>query len=132
MFASLIRFSLRKYPFSQKERVSLLNELVSTTGALPLHATITEDGGVISIKGVPLTGEYAVKVRENASAALHNVALQAVDEQTLYLAVSQGIHMSQNFDQTLFAKAAVWVVEQRKRLLEALAQERLQELDPKL
>jgi len=130
MIVQLIRFSLRNLKLSQKERVELLNELVSTTGALPLHATITEDGGVISIKGVPLSGEYAVRVRENASAALHNLALQAVDEQTLYLAISQGIHLSQNFDQTLFAKAAIWVVEQRKRLLESLAQERHQELAP--
>ncbi len=130
MIASLVLFVLRKCKLSQKERTLLLNELVSTTGALPLHATITEDGGVISIRGVPLSGEYATKVRENASAALHNLALQAVDEQTLYLAVSNGIHLAQNFDNVLFAKAAVWVVEQRKRLLEALAKETLRELDP--
>lgn len=125
---SLLCWLVRHVPLSRKDRTKALNTLVLTAGGLPLHASITTDGGQFSIRGVPLQGEYAVKIRESAAAAIHNTALQAVDEQTLYLAVSHGIHVAQDFDQTLFAKAAVWLVEQRRNLLSQLAQEH-QQLD---
>lgn len=105
-----------------------MNALLSTVGALPLHAIITAEDEKILIKGVPLEGEFAVKVRESASALLHNAAFQAVREQVLYMAVSQGIHQSLNFDQTYFAKAAIWFGEQEIKLLQALAKEGNQEL----
>lgn len=118
----LLCWLLSRKSLKREDRVRLLNEALSTAGALPLHASITADGGVFLIKGVPVEGEYAVKIRENASAALHNLANKAVDEQVLYQAISLGIHEAQNFDQTLFSKAAIWVVQERQKLLERLAQ----------
>lgn len=128
MIVSLACWLLKRKSLNSRDRARLTNQVLSTVGALPIHASITVDGGQLSINGVPLDGEVAVKIRENASAALHNKALEAVFEQTLYLAVSHGIHLSQNFDQTLFAKAAIWTVEQHLKLLKTLAQEGDQQL----
>lgn len=130
MLVRLVCWLLRHKKLSRKGRVDLTNQVLSTVGALPLHATITADGGQISIKGVPLDGERAAKVRENASSVLHNVAWQAVHEQALYLAVSHGIHTAQDFDQVLFAKAAIWLSQQERQLLESLANQSTPELVP--
>lgn len=130
MVISLLCWFLKRKNLSRTDRVRLVNSLLSTVGALPLHATITEDGGSLSIKGVPLDGERMAKIRENASAVLHNQAWQAVHEQALYLAVSLGIHKSQDFDQTMFAKAAIWFGEQERELLQTLAQAGTRELVP--
>lgn len=120
---------LLKRPLTSRDRTKLTNQILSTVGGLPLHAIITEDDGRILVKGVPLDGELAVKIRESASQAIHNKALEVVHEQALYLAVSKGLHESQNFDQVSFAKAAVWFAQQERNLLHALAREGSRELD---
>jgi hypothetical protein len=123
----LVRFTawlLRNGKLSQENKIFLTNQLLSTVGALPLHATFTVDEtGKLLMRGVPVEYEQAVMLRESATNILHSKAWRAVKEQVLYEAVSKGIHEALNNDQILFAKAAIWFCEQQDKTLKVLAQD---------
>lgn len=124
MLARLTVWLLRHSKVSQENKILLTNQLLSTVGALPLHATFTVDeAGKLLIRGRPLEYEQAVVLRESASNILHSNAWQTVKEQVLYEAISKGVHEALNTDQVLFAKAAIWFCEQQDKTLKVLAQD---------
>lgn len=124
MLARLTVWLLKHSRVSQEDKILLTNQLLSTVGALPLHATFTVDEtGKLLIRGRPLEYEQAVALRESASNILNSNAWQLVKEQVLYEAISKGVHEALNTDQVLFAKAAIWFCEQQDKTLKVLAQD---------
>lgn len=124
MLVRLICWLLKSSFLSPEKRVMLTNQVLSTIGALPLHAIITvDDAGKLHISGVPLEYEKAVSLRESASNVLNSDAWKIVHDQVLYLAVSKGVHEALNHDQILFAKAAIWYGQQERDVLKVLAGE---------
>jgi hypothetical protein len=121
MLAHLICWLLGTRLLTGKTREHVVNHLLTKIGAFPTHAIITVDEGKLFIRGVPVEGERAYVLRHGAQIALDNIALRAVHEEVLYKAISQGIHLSQNFEHVQFAKAAVWYGQQERELLKLLA-----------
>lgn len=128
MFIRFVCWLLRRKTLSSNEHIILMNTVLKSVGSFPTHAIITVDGDKLLIRGVPLGGEKALAVRDSARQALANMALKDVHEQVLYLAIAQGIHSAQNFDQVMFSKAAVWYGQQERELLKTLAQDNTHEL----
>lgn len=124
MIARFASWALRHARLSQEDRMLLTNQLLSTVGALPLHATFTVDeAGKLLMRGVPLEYEQAVVLRESANNILHSTAWKMVREQVLYEAISKGVHEALNNDQVLFSKAAIWFQQQQENTLKVLAQD---------
>jgi len=124
MFVRLLCWLSKSAKVSQEDRMRITNTLLSTVGALPIHATFTVDeSNRLLIRGVPLDYEKATVLRENAATVLHSQVWNLVREQVLYEAVSKGIHEALNSDQVLFAKAAIWFCEQQDKALKEIAME---------
>lgn len=124
MIARLVAWALRHAKLSQEDRMLLTNQLLSTVGGLPLHATLTVDeAGRLLIRGVPLEYEQAVILRESANNILRSPSWKLVKEQVLYEAISKGVHEALNNDQVLFGKAAIWFGQQQENMLKILAQD---------
>lgn len=123
MLVRLVSFLLKK-KLSQEERIYLTNQLLSTVGALPLHATFTVDeAGKLLMNGSLVEYERAVVLRESAQNLLNSPTWKLVKEQVLYQAISKGVHEALNNDQVLFGKSAIWYNQQLDDMLKTLAQE---------
>lgn len=128
MFIRFVCWLLKRKRLAKDDYALLTNALVEKLGALPTHAIITVVEGKTFIRGKELSGDLSLAIQEQASLALRNTALREVHEQVLYNAVSTGLLTSQNFDQTLFAKAAIWYGQEERKILHALANESATEL----
>lgn len=121
MITDFLLWLSRRRTLSAKVRMKIVTELIHRGGALPLHATITEDGGKTLIRGVPLDVSQATALKESAEYALENSARKTVREQIRYEAIKHGIHTALTPEQTYFAKAALWVIDQEEEMLNILA-----------
>lgn len=119
---------LRRKTLSPVDSIQLTNTVLAKIGSFPTHAIITVEDGKILIRGVPLERERAIVIRDSARQALGNMALREVHEQVLYNAIATSLHSAQNFEQTMFGKAAVWYGQQEIELLKQLAQDHTSEL----
>lgn len=114
---------LLKKDLSLKNRSILLSAVLSATGTLPIYNIITtNEQGTLFINGNQVDMEKAIQLRESARGALNNQARRLVKEQVRYLAVTQGIHNANSFEQLFFSKAAIWLEGEENKILEALAQ----------
>jgi len=118
----LIVWLLRK-ELSLKNRSILLSAVLEKTGTLPIYNIITtNEQGTLFINGNQVDMEKAIQLRESARGALNNQARRVVKEQVRYLAVTQGIHNSNSFEQLFFSKAAIWLEQEEDKIFNALAQ----------
>ena len=73
------------------------------------------------LEGVELTVEQAMRLREGAVALKNNWASNLIEEQIKYEAIKYGVHSSLTFDMLYMSKAAIWIQEQRKRLINEIS-----------
>jgi hypothetical protein len=121
----LVKFTawLLKKDLSLKNRSILLSAVLKSSGVLPIYNIITSnDQGSLFINGNQVDMDKAIQLRESARGALNNQARKLVKEQVRYLAVTQGIHNANTFEQLFFSKAAIWLENEENKILEALAQ----------
>lgn len=114
---------LRSSRLSNESRQILTAALLSKLGALPIHAKITVDetGGIL-VDGRKLTLERAQQLKEGSEVQLRSVARKFVRETVTFLAVKQGVHENMSPEQGLFAKAALWAMQEEDNLYRLLAQ----------
>lgn len=117
MIAALTRLLLSKLPTAEAA-----NLLIARVGALPLHRILTTDAaGRLHVRGNPLDIKEQMLLREQAEAILGSSAWKLLRENTLYEAISKGVHEAQTMEQILFSKAALWNIQQTEDLLKTLA-----------
>lgn len=115
---------LRYGRLSNENRQLLTAELLDRLGAPPLHASIRIDElGNWFVRDRPLTLERAQKLHQGAKAMLRNYTRQYVQEQIRFLAIQKGVHENVSPEQGLFAKAALWVMQEEQQLYLALGQD---------
>lgn len=115
--AKLAVFLLKNSRISIEERQLLTAVILDRLGALPIHAKVVIDElGGIFIDGKPLTLEAARHVHESAKALVKNFAYKVVREQISFMAVHKGVHENVSPEQGLFAKAALWVLQEQHEL----------------
>ena len=114
---------LRKSDLSVENRSILTSSVLKELVAAPLCDIITKDNdGVLVIDGKKVDFEQARKLRESARAALNNYALQHIQRQVMFRAITTGFHHADNERQAFFGKAAIWWFERELEYLHILAQ----------
>lgn len=116
-------FLLRNSRISIEQRQILTSALLNKLGALPLRAKITLDvGGTVHVDGRSLSLEVARKLKEGSAMQLNNTARRFVRETVMFLAIKKGVHENNSPEQGLFAKAALWYMQEEDDLYTRLAQ----------
>lgn len=122
MLVKLVVWLLHRKRITPTERLLLTNELLSTVGSLQIHSIITsDDAGQLHIRGKAVDKDQAFLLRESAGRVLKEPAYQIVREQTLYNAITEGVHKGMTTDQIQFSKSAIWFGEQELNLLKVFA-----------
>lgn len=120
----LVVWLLRNGRLSNENRQLLTAELLDRLGALPLHASIRIDElGNWFVRGRPLTLERAHKLHQGAKAMLKNYTRTFVQEQVRFMAIQKGVHENVSPEQGLFAKAALWAMQEEQALYLSLGQD---------
>lgn len=128
--AKLAVWLLRHGRLGNEERQLLTATILDRLGALPIRAKVIVDGaGRISIGGNKMTFEAAKAAQSAAQALLKNFAYKVVREQVTYMAIQKGVHENVTPEHGLFAKAALWWMQEERELYLSLAQLEVEEDD---
>lgn len=114
---------IKEADLSIEDRNRLVINILDKLEALPLGAILTVSNGEILINGKEVDIDKLRVLREYAQSALSNQASNLVDEQVMWLAVTEGLAKGLPPESLLFYRAALWFGEQRKRYLQMLAQQ---------
>jgi len=107
-----------------EERTLYTALLLDRLGALPLSDILYQDeAGTLLIGGRPVDIEKARLLRNAARNALDNAALVLIREQVAYQASVLGSTKAQTPTDLLFARAALWWVQEVEKKLRLLAQD---------
>lgn len=128
MLAKLVLWAVNNARFSQEDRALFTGSLLHKFGAVDLHGIFSVGEGKILVRGTPLSHEQVISVRESAIAMKNSVARKLVREQVLSEAMNIGFTTAKNFEQTEFARAAVWFGTREEELYMLLAGQVEQEL----
>ncbi len=117
---TILLWILKRIPLSPKDRVRVINTLAESCELPPLHAIIREEEGRILIRDVPVEAEELIFLSEAAEQALSNQARKVVVDQIRHEASLYALQSATTWEQTIFAKAAIWAIEQQEILLKRL------------
>lgn len=78
----------------------------------------SDDSGNIFVQGEPLDNERLTHFRAALRNHEDNYARTVIRDQLKWLAINQGIHQCQTDSQLIFAKAALWLIDQEERLIQ--------------
>lgn len=123
LFSTVIDLCKNK-SLSNEERQILTTMLLDRLGALPLHARIVVDkAGRVFVNGRSLSIEEADRLKQAAVAMQNNGARNLVREAVTFMAIVDGVHKNVSPDMGLFAKAALWFLQEEDTLYALLAAE---------
>ena len=115
---------LKNKSLSNEERQMLTAMMLDRLGALPLHAKISVDkAGRVFVNGRSLDIEAADRLKQAAVAMQNNAARNLVREAVTFMAIVDGVHKNISPDMGLFAKAALWFLQEEDTLYTLLAAE---------
>lgn len=121
--AKLAIFLLRNSRIGNEERQLLTAAILDRLGALPVRARMSiDETGQIFIDQKQLTLETARLLQESSRVMLRNFARKFVREQVTFMAIHQGVHENASPEQGLFAKAALWFLQEEDELYRRFAQ----------
>lgn len=115
--------ALRSKRLEAEDRAKCLAALLDNLQAIPIRGVITfNQQGTIAINGRPLEPEQAKLFAESARAMLDSFARKIIREQVAFQAVEMGVHQGLTPEMIVFAKAALWVMQEEQKLLEQIIQ----------
>lgn len=113
---------LKSTDITNEDRQLLTSLVLIRLGVLPLRASITLDGAQqIFVNGKRPELDVAKQLRESSKSMLNNFARKFVRETVTFLAIKQGVHENLSPEQGLFAKAALWALQEEDTLYLTLA-----------
>lgn len=119
---------LRNATLTNESRQLLTSALLAKLGALPLRARIVVDkSGQIFVDEKQLTLEAARQLHDTSISMQKNFARRFVREQVTYMAIHKGVHENASPEQGLFAKAALWFLQEEDELYRILSQNEAEE-----
>lgn len=111
---------LKKADLSLEDRTALTTALLDKLHALPLRKTFIIEGNKITLNGKKLDQQQTINFKDGVQILKNNQAHKVFNEQLRYLAINLGINTAVTIDTLMFAKAALWVLEQETLLYESL------------
>lgn len=119
----MVIWALKSAHIKNEERQILTSALLDRLGAVPLRAKIVIDEvGQVFVNGKQLTADAALQMKDGSRAMLKNFARRFVREQVMFMAIHMGVHENSSPEQGLFAKAALWNLQEEQELYERFAQ----------
>lgn len=101
--------------------MELTTSILEKLNALPIRDIMTFDAdGTILARGQKLATGEAMALKQGADALKSNFARKIINEQRIYEAIKIGVYNGINTEQILFAKAALWVIQEEDKLLSKL------------
>jgi hypothetical protein len=118
IITKLAVFALQHKRLSIEQKGLVMKSLLANIGALPLRGSISYDAeGTITVNGKKLQPETAKLFVDSCKSLQDNFANNVFDEQLTYLAIQTGVHSGLNTEQIMFSKAALWTIQEKKKLL---------------
>lgn len=113
--------ALNNTELSSDNRVRLMTAIIEKLNYYPISDILVVDNlGSAYVKGKKLDMEQAVILKNGLDALQNNFADKLVDDQMTYEAIKLGIHNGNSTEAIMFSKAALWVIQERRKLLEQL------------
>lgn len=114
---------LKNGRLDNESRQLLTATMLDRLGALPIRARITVDESAqIFVDNKQVTFEVAHRLHETSKSMLDNFARRFVRETVTFMAVKKGVHENVSPEQGLFAKAALWFLQEEDDLYRKFAQ----------
>lgn len=112
---------LQNTKLSLEDRVALTTAILDKLHALPIGNIVhfTESG--VMINGKELDQDQMISFREACVVLKENFARKVIHEQVRYKAIDMGINKALSMDTIMFAKAAIWVVNEIEILIAKLS-----------
>lgn len=121
IIAKIIIWYLKNNRLSGEARALCITVLLNNLQALPISSIITYDNlGRILVNRKPLEVEQSVALRESAHALSDSFARRIIREQIRFNAIELGVHQGLDTYMILFAKAALWVMQEEEKLIASL------------
>lgn len=115
--------SLKSKRLSGDQKGKIMAVLLNTIQAIPIKDIITFDAeGILRIHGQILAPDQVMVFRESAEGILNSYARKVINDQITYEAIKMGVYTGVNQDMILFAKAALWVIQEENKLLQRIIQ----------
>ncbi len=103
-----------------EDRTALITALLSKLNTLPIGDMIAFTQNGLIVNGREMDMEAVIKFKEACGVLKDNFARKVIHEQIRYKAIEMGINKSISIDTLMFAKAALWTVNEYEILLEKL------------
>lgn len=126
MFSSftskLVLWALKTVRIHGEDKTRVMAHLLKNIGALPLTPAFTVDvSGAIVLNGKTLDMEQTIGLRSSASALQQSSMEKVLNEQMRFLAIQMGVHQGLNPEMIMFSKAALWVIQEREKVIRQIA-----------
>jgi hypothetical protein len=121
IIAKITVHALRSKRLSADDKTECVTALLDNLQAIPIRNMVTfNQQGTIEIGGRTLEPEQAKAFAESARAMLDSFARKIIREQVTFDAVQMGVHQGLTPEMIVFAKAALWVMQEEQKLLERI------------
>lgn len=122
LFAWLTVLALRSKRLSGEDKIRVTTALLDNVRAVPIRSVIRFDtDGRLIVNDKPVSIEHIVPFVEGCQSLRDSVQRKLIRDQILYKANEIGLHDGLTTEMIMFAKAAIWVVQEEDRLIEELA-----------
>lgn len=123
LLSKVIIWSLGTTRLDNEHKARITSKLLDNLGAIPLSDVIKiSDTGQLVVDGKILDVEHAILLRESAETMQHSFANRLIQQQLTYEAIKMGVHQGLNTDMIIFSKAALWYIQETKKLLTTITQ----------
>lgn len=78
--------------------------------------------GQLLVNGKKLDSDQAIALRESAENMQHSFANNLIDQQLTFEAMKLGVYKGNDTDMIIFSKAALWYIQEKKKLLTTITQ----------
>ncbi len=116
-------WALKTQKIEGADKTRVVNALLANIDALPIKDAVSIENGQIMLRGKPIESlETAQSLKQGAAAMLSNFTRKIAQEQLLFEASKIGLHQGMTPEQIIFAKAAIWCIQNEERIYRELDQ----------
>lgn len=100
-----------------ENKTRLITALLNNINAVPIRDVIKHSRKGIIVNGQILETDQGIAFLQGVTALADSKARKLIRDQILYEAIKLGVNQGDNPDKIMFAKAAIWCLEEEERLI---------------
>lgn len=117
IIANLTVWLLKHKTLTGEAKMKVTNAMLNNIGALPIADVIEYKDGVMTVGGKNLDFEQANNLVSSAKALDDNLFRKVIQEQVKHEAIKMGIYNGLSPETILFAKAALWYLQEENKII---------------